>query len=108
MGSNSDELDSEVRADIHKLLKECGGDVADVVKLCLEGMKACKRDSDGDETDEPNWNVRVKYGTLLATMLGYMKQGSVEVNVGMSQEEREVGQLYDEWRKEQRKQASAN
>ena len=43
MGSNSDELDSEVRADIHKLLKECGGDVADVVKLCLEGMKACKR-----------------------------------------------------------------
>ena len=94
MGSNSDELDSEVRADIHKLLKECGGDVADVVKLCLEGMKACKRDSDGDETDEPNWNVRVKYGTLLATMLGYMKGSETTVNVtqvteALRQEEKE-------------------
>ena len=92
------ELHPEARPDIHDILIKHNSSVEKIVEKLLPSLDAMRYDAQGDETKTPDWSARIKGGTLLMTTLGYMKGQDINVNVGVSKEEKEVEEMFKEWR----------
>lgn len=84
----------DLKPNIHTILKDNGSSVESIIKKILPSLDAVRdiKDRDGEVMETvPDWNVRIKGGTLLMTALGYMKVGGdTNVSVINTQLEKEI------------------
>jgi hypothetical protein len=90
----------DIRPDIHTLLIKNNSSVEKIVIKLLPSLDANRdiKDRYGDVIETvPDWNVRIKGGTLLLTALGYMKSSDTNVNtvIQLSEETRRVEEMFE-------------
>lgn len=93
------DIESTVRPIIDDVLRKHKLSIDDLVKCGKEGLLAMKEiggyDEEGDKREVPDYNVRHKYFDSFMNLLGYLKPGSVNVNVvQISAEEKELIEAY--------------
>lgn len=96
-------LEAELlRPEVAKIMLEAGITVSELVKHGKEGMSASteRYDRYGDSVGEtPNWGVRHKYWSGFLEIFKLVHGSGTTVNVGLSTEEREVEEMFKEYRK---------
>lgn len=88
------------RPDMETILRNHNTSVEKIVGKLLPSLDATHdiKDRDGDVIETvPDWNVRIKGGTLLMTALGYMKGSEVSVTVN-TEAKKEAEDAYKRWR----------